>query len=156
MAPGTAENGKPVPNHSKSTILHNLVRMSPTEKCATESNNPPHPWRWIRWHRAMESGNALQVTITTLVTTKILGQLTGIRRLATIQMGIPLTPLMNTLQRHFKVKCNFRIHKGLGASAGAQMMISIEHTLLIEHLKVLPNQVPKRSACLAIAPRLDA
>jgi hypothetical protein len=62
MTPWSAEINKPVVNRSTSTILHNLVRTSPTERCGTESNHPPHPWRWIPRHRAMESGNGLQVT----------------------------------------------------------------------------------------------
>jgi len=89
----------------------------------------------------------------------ILGQPTGMRRLATKQMAMPLTPPTHTLQRPFNVKRKLRIHNGLGALAGAQTMIkliSMEHTLPIEHLKVPSNQGPKGSACLAIAPRLDA
>jgi hypothetical protein len=98
-------------------------------------------------------------TLTTPGTKMILGRLIGMRRLATKQTGTPLTPPMHTLRRLFSVKRKLRTHKGLGALAGAQTMIkltSMEHTLPIEHPKVLSNQVLKESACLAIAPRLDA
>jgi hypothetical protein len=97
--------------------------------------------------------------LTTYVTMKFLGQLTGTRRLDTQQMAMPSTPPMHTLQRLFSVKRKLRIRKGLGALAGAQTMIkltSMEHTAQIERLKVLSSQRPRESVYLAIALRLDA